>query len=231
MEVTINTLALATVTTGHGLVSDIEDIFVALEALWGSRPSVLHVSMAAQIAAKHVRGALPDFPSEDDAEAFGTWPGCVDAYATYLTAKFGETVTLPPIHQEPTNEDLPLETLFEATYVEDDVVIRAGNDLVIPIRALQSGVLVDGVVRNAEYPESFQIPSEYERENLKQGASVKVCIEVDAGGGERFWTNVIARLGDGDYLVQVDNHLVNSIYHGVRLNDILRVGPEHILTT
>ncbi|AXQ68845.1 hypothetical protein HOU00_gp280 [Caulobacter phage CcrPW] len=231
MEVTINTLALATVTTGHGLVSDIEDIFVALEALWGSRPSMLHVSMAAQVAARHVRGALPDFPDETDAEDFGTWPDCVDAYATYLTAKFGETVTLPPIHQEPVNENLPLESLFNASYVEDDVVILAGSGLTIPVRALQAGILVDGVARNAEYPESFQIPSEYERENLKLGASVKVCIEVDQGGGERFWTDVVARLDDGDYLVKVDNHLVNSIYHGVRLNDILRVAPKHILTT
>ncbi|AFU88168.1 hypothetical protein CcrColossus_gp298 [Caulobacter phage CcrColossus] len=231
MEVTINTLALATVTTGHGLVSDIEDIFVALEALWGSRPSVLHVTMAAQIAARHVQGALPDFPNEDDAEAFGTWPDCVDAYASYLIAKYGDTVTLSPIHQEPTYEDRPLEDLFEATYVENDVVVRAGNDLTFSIRPLQAGVMVDGVARNAEYPDTFQIPSEYERENLKLGAAVKVCIEVDAGGGERFWTDVVARLDDGDYLVKVDNYLVNSIYHGVRVNDILRVAPKHILTT
>ena len=55
---------------------------------------------------------------------------------------------------------------------------------------------LDGVARNAEYPNTFEIPSAKKKSKIDKGYWVKVGFESENWGGERMWVYVIERLGD-----------------------------------
>lgn len=77
----------------------------------------------------------------------------------------------------------------------------------------------------AAHPETFEILTRKERENVLIGASVKIAIEhKDDTPGERFLTVVKDRV-NGRYIVAVDNDLVTIDWP---VGHRLEIGPEHI---
>lgn len=230
--VTINTHALATISTGYGLVKDLENIMDAFEALWGSRPSVFALDYVIPVTQAHIEAVYPTFPTEEFATSFGEWPEAADKFSAYLTETFGETVEIAPIHATPVNDEVTEDQYALIEYRENGVVIRAGvgdDPRVIDITIPKMG-LIDGVERNREHPGTFQIPFESEREKQPLGATVKVGYENGDGPGEKFWTTVVARLDNGDYLLCVDNDLVMTARHGLRYRDVVRASPRHIIS-
>lgn len=231
--VTVNTHALATISTGYGLVPDLEDILDAFEALWGSRPSVFSLDYAVPITQAHIEAVRPDFPTEEVAAQFGEWPEAADKFSAYLSETFGETIEIEPIHAEPKNEALTPEQYDLVEFRENGVVIRAGqgSEPLVRVISIPKLGLIDGVERNREHPDTFKIPSEDERAQQPLDATVKIGFEGGEGPGEKFWTTVVARLDGGDYLLCVDNDLVMTTRHGLRLRDIVRASPHHIIST
>ncbi|USN15214.1 hypothetical protein KIKIMORA_00680 [Brevundimonas phage vB_BpoS-Kikimora] len=86
--------------------------------------------------------------------------------------------------------------------------------------------LYDGVAMSREYPDTFFIPSEAIRTNLKPGASAKIGCD-----GERFWTEIkevrITQAGTS-YVARVDNDLQLTA-HGLKCDDLIEIEPKHIL--
>jgi hypothetical protein len=70
--------------------------------------------------------------------------------------------------------------------------------------------------------ETFFRPSEQELQSLKAGMLAKLCT-----GGERFWVIVIEVEGDKIRGV-VDNELVRTETHGLKLNDLIEFEFRHI---
>ena len=68
--------------------------------------------------------------------------------------------------------------------------------------------VVSGVERNREYPESFGIPSDEEKNALVTGDIVKICIEAPEEHSERFWCILTSRLDGARWLAEVNNDLV-----------------------
>lgn len=94
-----------------------------------------------------------------------------------------------------------------------------------------NGTLVDGVKRNAEHPDTFLIPDACQRENVKIGDFVKVCVEFEGGesSGERFWVRVVSRSG-ADFIGEVRNDLIFTECHELEFGNHFRFQAEHILT-
>lgn len=51
--------------------------------------------------------------------------------------------------------------------------------------------LGDGVERNREFPDTFEIPSEAIRHSVQPGDAVKLMFEMKSGPGERMWVDVV----------------------------------------
>ena len=64
-------------------------------------------------------------------------------------------------------------------------------------------------------PKTFEVPSEEDLDNIKQGDTVKVSV-----GGERFWTTV-TEVEEGEITAIVDNQLVCTDKHGYSLGDTI----------
>ena len=90
--------------------------------------------------------------------------------------------------------------------------------------------LIDGVERNRATPATFHIPDAQTRAGVGVGSWAKIGYRQGADGqGERFWVQVCARTEGGGYLGRVDND--THYDHGLRYNDVVAFGPEHVLNT
>ena len=88
---------------------------------------------------------------------------------------------------------------------------------------------IDGVELNRQYPDTFSLPSARLRSNAAVGDLIKIGIESDERGGERFWVEIIARIDDGRYIGRVDNDLEEG--WGITYNDYVMFEPKHVLAT
>lgn len=70
------------------------------------------------------------------------------------------------------------------------------------------------------YPETFDVPSAEELNELKIGDSVKLCCN-----GERFWTKIIDMI-DGKFLGVVNNRLVRNVQ--INMGSIVEFERRHI---
>ncbi len=90
--------------------------------------------------------------------------------------------------------------------------------------------LIDGVDRNTTHPETFEIPSEEERDAVRNGDTVKVGFEVidfDLGEdiGERMWVSVT--FANGNTLVGwIDNVPISQ---NLQLKQEIQFERRHIL--
>lgn len=72
-----------------------------------------------------------------------------------------------------------------------------------------------------KHPQTFYAPSPQELNALKVGDSVKVCT-----ADERFWVT-LTQIGQ-TLTGTVDNDLVNTNIHGLKLGDTVQFNREHI---
>jgi hypothetical protein len=90
--------------------------------------------------------------------------------------------------------------------------------------------LIDGEKRNAEHPDTFEIPSAEDRADLEVGTYAKIGVEGEDGmPGERFWVLVQENAG-GRFKGEINNDLVYTDLHGLSGGDTIEFGPEHVLT-
>ena len=93
-----------------------------------------------------------------------------------------------------------------------------------------SYVLEDGEERNRQYPDTFEIPSKEERQNLKAGQIVKLMFRITADGEtqtERMWV-VVKGKEKGGYLGILDNdpECTQKMKSGVEV----RFEPRHVIS-
>jgi len=94
--------------------------------------------------------------------------------------------------------------------------------------------LIDGAKRHAKCPDTFEIPDADTRIKCKLGDVVKIGVEFKHDelpvNGERFWVRIVRTLPSMfEYMGEVDNDLLFTDAHGLRLGDLVTFGPEHVL--
>jgi len=120
----------------------------------------------------------------------------------------------------------------------DDVLADVITNEVKTMRR-KTYTLIDGAKRHAKCPDTFEIPDVDERIRCKLGDVVKIGVEFKHDppvSGERFWVRIVrilpSRLSSPpvlEYMGEVDNDLMFTDAHGLRLGDLVTFGPEHVL--
>jgi len=82
--------------------------------------------------------------------------------------------------------------------------------------------LVNAKYMSEQYPETFDVPSDTELNNLKSGDLVKICVN-----RERFWVEIIS-INQDKILTRIDNDLIFTDEHGLSLNDELTISKHNI---
>lgn len=100
--------------------------------------------------------------------------------------------------------------------------------------------LIDGDARQIESAnrgKRFEMPSREDRESLIPGCLVKIGVEFEqaesGAGGERFWVNITSKVtphGITVFTGTVENELVYSSLHGLKLGSKVRFGIANILS-
>jgi len=111
-------------------------------------------------------------------------------------------------------------------------------------RVINRWHLGSGVVRNREYPETFEIPDEEAKQAIEPGVVVKLVFEMSDGWGERMWVEVVAvkrrhivgslrnhpigipRLDWGDKVRFKRDHIIDIEWEADYLCDPAVEGPE-----
>lgn len=91
--------------------------------------------------------------------------------------------------------------------------------------------LIDAAKRHRENPRTFPIPSKEMISSVGRGNFVKIGAEFPNHGnvnGERFWVRVTAITGS-TFTGKVNNDLVYTQQHGLKLNDEISFESKHIL--
>ncbi len=83
--------------------------------------------------------------------------------------------------------------------------------------------LIDGVALNQSNPETFQIPTDEEKANIKPGDSVKIGI---ADHDEQFWVT-IETVAEEHFFGRVDNHLLTD---EISFGETITFQKRHVLT-
>jgi hypothetical protein len=123
----------------------------------------------------------------------------------------------PPI-MENTDEEERIKMNWKFYQTNRESIINEWDRLTERFDDVQ---LVDGVLWNRKYPDSFEIPSEEEKDRIVKGDYVKV-----SDGNERFWTVVEETIDDG-FWVSIDNILISN--QPYNLDDYLRIHRNHII--
>ena len=97
-----------------------------------------------------------------------------------------------------------------------------------------AGEFIDGVQRNKQYPDSFDIPSDALKEGIAIGSVVKIGIEIDPAdgdgpGGERFWVKVMATNHEGIRKVYLGEILNTLVVFDAGPSDLIVFKGRHIL--
>jgi hypothetical protein len=95
----------------------------------------------------------------------------------------------------------------------------------LPTLELDGYRLLSGVICNKESPDTFQIPPERTRNQLKPGQVVKLMFEYQGGGDERMWVIIVER--EGPYYLGTLNNLprVGALTVGQKVVFL----PEHVI--
>jgi hypothetical protein len=90
---------------------------------------------------------------------------------------------------------------------------------------------IDGVERNLNHPLTFEIPSNTEKNALRQGDYIKVGVIIDneTDEGERFWMQVRHITPSGTIVGIIDNDLIFTDFHNLVCGQELCVEKQHIL--
>lgn len=86
---------------------------------------------------------------------------------------------------------------------------------------------IDGIARNAEHPDTFEIPSVEDKAALNVGDFIKIGGEIPSGRGERFWA-IVKEINDEKIKAVVDNDLV-LLDEFIDCGDVVEVETKHIL--
>ena len=94
--------------------------------------------------------------------------------------------------------------------------------------------LENGEKMHRLHPDTFELHSQEDRNNVKVDQHVKVCLvgPTDTEPCERFWVWVVSKGETATgyrFIGQVHADLWYTTNHGISLNDMLQFGPEHIL--
>lgn len=99
-------------------------------------------------------------------------------------------------------------------------------------KAIKEPELINVEQRNFANPENFKIRPFEERTSVRPGQKVKVGVEfpqLPSGvHGERFWVHVSSKDKQG-YVGAVDNELVFTDQHGLKLHDVIRFRADNIM--
>lgn len=89
--------------------------------------------------------------------------------------------------------------------------------------------LIDGVLRNYENPDTFEIPTLEERQGALEGDLVKVGFECKGEdmGGERMWVE-IDTAENGHYTGTIANH--PFVIPNLRFGDEVTFSSKHIIS-
>ena len=88
---------------------------------------------------------------------------------------------------------------------------------------MQNLQFVDAQQMHKEHPDTFDVPSQDELDNLKIDDSVKVC----ANHAERFWVTITEINGE-KITGLIDNDLLYTNTHGLKFQDIITFFKCHI---
>jgi len=80
---------------------------------------------------------------------------------------------------------------------------------------------IDGVERNKQRPDTFEIPSQEEKDNIEIGNYIKV-----GHNRERFWGKVLS-LNSNKITIRIDNDLVCE--HPFKCDDEIQVEKRNVL--
>ncbi|MWB99035.1 hypothetical protein [Agromyces seonyuensis] len=86
--------------------------------------------------------------------------------------------------------------------------------------------LTDGVAMNAEWPDTFEIPEQRHKDNVRVGDIVKLGFNSEHEGGERMWVQVTKVKGDR-YWGNLDNEPV--VIWGLQPGSTVRFRGKHII--
>jgi uncharacterized protein YegJ (DUF2314 family) len=90
--------------------------------------------------------------------------------------------------------------------------------------------LLDGVMQNARHPDTFEIPDERTRTQLRPGDLVKLSfhqVGCDVAG-ERMWVRVGFKTGDTTYVGLLNN--VPSFIEGLLLGDRVDFDQKNVIS-
>jgi hypothetical protein len=83
--------------------------------------------------------------------------------------------------------------------------------------------ILDAQQMHKDHPTTFYIPSQEDLDKIRVGSVVKICVS-----NERFWT-IVANV-DGDKITAtVDNDLVGTDEHGLKLEDIVEYEKKNVM--
>lgn len=85
--------------------------------------------------------------------------------------------------------------------------------------------LVDGLAMNKEFPDTFHIPSQEEKDAVFVGMFVKLGF-IGKKGTERMWVQVIS-INDGEYEGTIAN---NPVVVRKKFGDVVDFKQKHILS-
>jgi len=85
---------------------------------------------------------------------------------------------------------------------------------------------IDAQEMAKEYPDTFEAPTKEDLDKVKIQDEVKVC----ANGAERFWVTV-TDIKEDVIKGKVDNDLISTNIHGLRLHDTIVFEKRHIYST
>jgi DNA-binding protein YbaB len=81
------------------------------------------------------------------------------------------------------------------------------------------------------FPQTFEAPSQEELDSLKINDSIKVAVLFDSKGNdvtaERFWV-LITKIENDTITGTVDNDLVKTVFHGLKLDDTITFEKKNI---
>lgn len=171
----------------------------------------------------HLSGIMAiDFRADDEADR---------SMERLLRAVFDQPLHRPPPLGEPPE--------FDAADDAEELEVEPEEVGVLPRFDTDGWELVSGEERNAEYPDTFHIPTAEERNSIEIGSYIKAAFEVatpvdeEFGGepwGERMWIKVIGF--DGPYIIGTwaNMSLVADLVPPLRFGRPVAILPEHVIS-
>src|SRR5260370_41614749 len=96
-------------------------------------------------------------------------------------------------------------------------------------KTLEGGfTLINSEEQERLYPATWQHPAARTLTAIRKGDIVKVGVEGPEFGGERFWT-IVEEVSEAGFVVSVNNRLLFTSGHGLKLGDSLFVARQHII--